>query len=73
MGKRKSIVVTSSMIRVALEVLRSSGRLDFEADGADDLLVRRMLQAAFDDQEKRRKRRDVHLGFAKSVRSDSTD
>ena len=45
------------MISAAVLVLRNSGRLDAEADGADERLVLRMLQAAFDAIPGRQKHR----------------
>ena len=46
------------MISEAVLVLRNSGRLDAEADGADERLVLRMLQAAIDAIPERQR----HLG-----------
>ena len=53
-----SIEISNAMVSAALAVLYESGRLEFEATGADDLVIRRMLRAAFAHVPKRKTRLD---------------
>jgi hypothetical protein len=48
MDERKSIdvEVTQEMIQVATEILWESGRVEYEVEGVDQLVVERMLRAA---------------------------
>lgn len=44
--KDTTIEVTPEMIQVATEILWESGRVEYEAEGVDQLVVERMLRAA---------------------------
>jgi len=47
-GKSSDVEVTEEMIQVATEILWESGRLEYEAEGWDQLVVERMLRAALE-------------------------
>ncbi|MDQ3583064.1 MAG: hypothetical protein M3495_16330 [Pseudomonadota bacterium] len=44
--KSIEVEVTQEMVQVATEILWKSGRLEYEAEGADQLVVEEMLNAA---------------------------
>jgi hypothetical protein len=43
---RDAIEVTPEMIQVATEILWESGRIEYEAEGVDQLVVEQMLRSA---------------------------